>query len=241
LSSWRVIVVGGTALLAEVWKRGIKTLGNIFLHVYASLETGWLTALHPDEVNPEGSPEEVKRMTSCGREVMNMEVKVVDEDDNEVRPGDTGEVIARGDALMKGYWKKPHVTEEAMKGGWFHTGDMGTMDEKGYLYLLGRKKDTIINGGKLLFPAEIEDVLYRHPAIEAAAVIGEPHEKLGEVAKAIVTLCGTIKVTPEEIIEFCQQSLPAYAIPHSVEFADTLPRTPSGKVLKRALRDKYLS
>lgn len=239
LRSLRCIVIGGLPLPAEVWKRAIGVFGNIFAQSYGLVEAGTLTFLSPEEVMLEGPPDKMRRLQSCGKETINVELRIVDSDGNDVPPGQLGEIIARTDGVMKGYWKLPQATAEALRGGYFYTGDLATKDEEGYVYLVGRKKDIITSGGKNIYPTEVEEVLYRHPAISEAAVIGVPDEKLGESVKAVVALKEGKKVTQEEIIGFCQQNLASYAIPRSVEFVGKLPRTASGKILKGVLKERY--
>ena len=188
-----------------------------------------------------GPPEKVRRLASCGQEALNVEVRVVDDEGRDVAPGEVGEVIGRGDNLMKGYWRMPQATEEALKGGYIHTGDLATRDEDGYLYLVGRKKDLIASGGKTIYPAEVEEVIYQHPSIVEAAVIGVPDEKLGEALKAVVVVRKGEKVTAEAILAFCQQRLPDYASPKSIAFVERLPRNPTGKILRKALQEKHHS
>jgi len=140
---------------------------------------------------------------------------------------------------MKGYWRNPEATAETMRGGWLHTGDLGIMDERGYVYILDRAKDMIISGGENIYSREIEDVIIKHPAVYEVAVIGVPDEKWGEAVKAIVSLREGKKATDEEIINFCKEHLASYKKPKSVEFIAAIPKNPYGKVLKRELREKY--
>jgi acyl-CoA synthetase (AMP-forming)/AMP-acid ligase II len=223
----------------EAHRRAIRTLGRIFFKAYGLSETGIISCLVPEEQIIEGPPETVNKLTSCGREVANVEVRVVDDDGRDVAPGQVGEVIVRGDNLMTGYWKMPQATEEALKGGYMHTGDLGTMDEDGYLYLAGRKKDLIVSGGQTIYAAEVEEVIGRHPGVAEAAVIGVPDETSGQSIKAVVVVRKGTNVTAEDILEFCQQSLPVHAYPRSVVFVERLPRSPTGKVLKRVLEERY--
>jgi len=148
-------------------------------------------------------------------------------------------VVVKGDFLMKGYWKLPAVTEQTIKGGYLYTGDMGEIDEEGFIYLSGRKKDVITTGGNVVFPREVEEVLYTHPAVREVAVVGTPDEGLGEAVVAFVILKPGQQVTAEEMVEFCRRSVAEYAVPRSVVFVPELPRNPTGKVLKRELKEKY--
>jgi len=141
---------------------------------------------------------------------------------------------------MKGYWKAPKATEEAIKEGYLYTGDLATIDKDGYIYLVGRKKDVITSGGKIISPSEVEDVLYRHSAILEAAVIGVPDESLGEAVKAIIVLREGKRATKEELISLCQQNLSTYAVPKSVDFVDSLPKSAVGKIQKHVLREEYI-
>ncbi len=241
LSSLRFIWPIGTHLPEEVLRKAIKKMGKIFCMSYGTSEIPYLAYISPDEIVLEGPPEKLRRLHSCGRNAapMDSEMRIVDEEGRDIAPGEVGEVIGRGDLLMTGYWNMPQATEEVMRDGYFHTGDLATIDDEGYLYFLDRKKDSITSEGKLVPSIEVETILYRHPSILEAAIIGVPDEKLGETLKAIVVLKEGEKATAEEIISFCAQNLANYAVPKSVEFIDKLPRSPSGKVLKHQLRRDY--
>jgi long-chain acyl-CoA synthetase len=205
---------------------------------YGLAEMGHISSLSSKEFVFEGPPEKVNRLRSCGKEAMNVEVRVIDEWGNDVQPGQLGELIAKGDEMMQGYRNAPKATEEAIKQGYLYTGDLATTDEEGYIYLAGRKKDAIITQGKMLLPSEIEEVIYRHPGVSEVAVIGVPDEKLGQAVKAVV-VAKEGKITEEEIIELCRQNLPSHAVPKSIDFVESLPKTPSGKVVRYALSEKY--
>ncbi len=239
LSTLRCVILGGVPVPVEAHKRAIQALGNVFLKAYGLSETGPVSCLFPEEQVTEGPPELVKRLASCGRPAGNVELRVVDDEGRDTAPGQVGEVIVRGDNLMKGYWKMPQASEEALKGGYMHTGDLATLDEDGYLYLVGRKKDLIVSGGRTIYGVEVEEVISQHPHVTEAAVIGIPDEKLGEAVKAVVSIQKGAKVTAEDIMAFCQQRLPDYACPKSVVFVEKLPRNPTGKVLKRVLETRY--
>ena len=177
----------------------------------------------------------------AGFAILGVELRVVDEADHDVARDGTavGEVIARGDNIMKGYWKQPEATAEAMRGGWFHTGDMATWNEEGYVLIVDRKKDIIVSGGENISSLEVEKKLLAHPAVLEVAVIPVPDEKWGEVPKALVVLKSGAQVNGSELIDFCRSRLAHYKCPHSVEFRDNLPKTGTGKILKRDLRKKY--
>jgi len=236
--SLRRVLIGGSATPEELLKQAIATFGNIFINGYGLVEQGSLTFLLQEDMALEG-PEKKKRLRSCGKEALNVRVRVVNEEEQDVPPGEVGEVISQGDNVMKGYWKMPEMTAETLRGGYLHTGDLATVDEEGYIYLMGRKKDTIISGGRSIYPTEIEEVIYHHPSIAEVAVIGVPDKELGEAIKAIVVLKGGKKATEEEIIDLCRQNLADYAIPKSVNFVTELPRNPAGKVLRRVLKEEY--
>ncbi len=179
------------------------------------------------------------RETSVGKAIPFIEIRVVDDEDNDVPIGAVGEAVYRGPTVMKEYYNDPEATAEAMRGGWFHSGDLVRQDEEGFIYIVDRKKDTIISGGENIYPAEIEEVLYKHPKILECAVIGVHDEEWGESPKAVVVLNEGEELTEEEVIEFCKSHLASYKKPKSVDFVDALPRNPTGKVLKRVLREKY--
>lgn len=237
--SLRRVVAAGASLPVEAWRRAVDIFGNIFIIGYGIAECGYLSFLFPEDFIFEGSPEKTKRIRSCGKETIHVEIRVVDEQDNDVQPGQLGEVIVRGNAMMRGYWNAPKATQEAIKGGYFYTGDLATVDEEGYIYLSGRKKDVITSQGKMLIPSEIEDIIYRNPQVLETAVIGVPDRELGEAVKAIVVLKKGGEASKDEIIELCQHHLPAYAVPKSADFIERLPRNPSGKILRYVLHEKY--
>jgi acyl-CoA synthetase (AMP-forming)/AMP-acid ligase II len=178
-------------------------------------------------------------LKSAGQAVLGTDVRVVDADGKDCAPGQMGEIIMAGPLLMKGYWKNPEATARAIRDGWFYSGDAGTMDADGYIYVQDRIKDMIISGGENVYPAEVENVLFSHPAVADAAVIGVPDQQWGESVKAMVVLKPGATATAEEIIEFCVGRIANFKRPKSVDFVTTLPRNPTGKVLKRELRKPY--
>ncbi len=187
--------------------------------------------------------ERFEKQASTGHPVPGVEIRVVDPDGNDV-PHDgqsIGEIVARSDGVMAGYWKQPEATAEVMRGGWFHTGDMATMDENGYALIVDRKKDIIVSGGENISSLEVEKALLAHPGIYEIAVIPVPDPRWGEVPKALVVMKPGVTATENELLEFCRGRLTHYKCPRSVEFLDALPRTGTGKVLKKELRKKYWS
>jgi acyl-CoA synthetase (AMP-forming)/AMP-acid ligase II len=181
----------------------------------------------------------IEKAGSCGPPFFHNEIKLVDLKGNPVGPNEMGEVLIAGTNLMKGYWNNPQATDETLKDGWLHSGDMGSMDEDGFLYIMDRKKDMIISGGENIYPAEIEDLLLSQPKISDAAVIGSPDEKWGESVKAVVVVKEGETLTESELVEWCQGKIGKFKIPKQVEFVDEIPRTPTGKILKRVLREQY--
>ncbi len=173
---------------------------------------------------------------SIGYPVWGVEMAILDDLDRPLPDGERGEICVRGHNVMKGYWKRPDATKEALRNGWFHTGDIGVRDSAGSYTIVDRKKDMIIRGGFNVYPREIEEVLYAHPAVLEAAVVGVPHESHGEEVKAILALRPGHKLSAAEVIAFCKERLAAYKYPRHVEFRDALPKGPTGKILKRELR-----
>ena len=162
-------------------------------------------------------------------------MKVVDDDRNEVAQGEIGEILIKGDNVMKGYWRHPEATAEAIKDGWFATGDMARVDEDGYFFIVDRKKELIIRGGYNVYPREVEEVLYEHPAVREAAVVGVPHDELGEEIGAAVALKDGESVEADELRDFVKEQLAAYKYPRKIWFVDELPKGPTGKILKREI------
>ena len=238
-SSLRLVHYGASPIAETTLRRAIEVFRCDFLQSYGLTEaTQALTYLTPDD-HRLGLGERPRLLLSAGRPALGTEVQVVDDDGRPLPPGQPGEVVARGPQLMRGYWQRPDDTREALRDGWLHTGDIGTLDEDGYLYVLDRKKDVIVSGGENVYPRVVEDVLLQHPAIADAAVIGVPDQRWGEAVKAIVVLRPGMEVTVEEVLEFCRERLAGFQRPRSVDFVESLPRNPSGKVLKRVLREPY--
>ncbi len=178
-------------------------------------------------------------MLSAGKARTDVEVKVFDEEDMEVPAYEMGEIVVKGDVVMKGYWNDPKSTSETMRNGWLHTGDVGYVDERGFVYIMDRKKDMVISGGSNIYPREVEEVILQHPAVQEVTVIGVPDPVWGESIKAIVVLKPGRRASEGEIVDICKDRLANYKKPKSVEFVDSLPKSAYGKVLKRELREKY--
>jgi acyl-CoA synthetase (AMP-forming)/AMP-acid ligase II len=240
LSSLKCIHYGGAPIYMEDLKEAVRKMGQVFVQLFGQAESPMtISYLRKEEHFLEGTEEQMKRLTSAGIPRTDVEVKIFDENDHELPPGAMGEIVVRGEVVMKGYWRNPKATAETLRAGWLHTGDLGIMDERGYVYILDRAKDMIISGGENIYSREIEDVILKHPTVHEVAVIGVPDETWGEAIKAIVSLKPGQKATQEEIINFCREHMASFKKPKSVEFIEEIPKNPYGKVLKRELREKY--
>jgi long-chain acyl-CoA synthetase len=222
-------------------KKGLSKWGTIFAQGYGMTETApLLTALDSWDHLPDGTPEQARRLSSVGREVTDVEVRVVNVNGEDVQPGEIGEIIARGPNIMLGYWRMPEATAAAIIDGWMHTGDLATIDEENYIYIVDRAKDMIISGGENVYSVEVENALYSHPAVLEAAVIGVPDEQWGEAVHGVVVLKPGAQATSEELIAHTHTQIAGYKVPRSIEFLpDALPKSGAGKILKRELREKY--
>jgi long-chain acyl-CoA synthetase len=200
-----------------------------------------LTVMLPDFVSYDGSPQDTARLASCGRAIAGVTVRVVDEKTGEnVRPGQVGEVIAKGANVMAGYWKREEETASALRGGYMHTGDLATVDEDGFIFIVDRAKDMIVTGGENVYSAEVENALYEHPGVLEAAVIGVPDAHWGEAVQAIIVPKDGAKVSEDDIIAHCRKLIAGYKVPKRVIFQnDPLPKSGPGKILKTELRKPY--
>jgi acyl-CoA synthetase (AMP-forming)/AMP-acid ligase II len=240
LSSVRTIFYAASPMPVERIKQALKVFGPVLIQGYGCTESSALITYLPKEDHlVEGDPKQLRRLASCGVPIMACEVRVVNENGEDVKPGEVGEIIERGDDTMIGYWRDPELTAESLKNGFVHTKDMGTVDEDGYIYIVDRKADMIISGGYNIYPSEVENVLYQHPAVYEAAVIGVPDDFWGESVKAVVVLKEGMTATEEELIQRCKNQLASFKKPKSVDFVSDLPKNPYGKVLRRKLRESY--
>ncbi len=241
LTSLRLILYAGSSMPVELLKKALTLFPCGFAQMYGQTESGpFTTVLKPEDHVVDGSEKRLARLASSGKAALNYEVRIVDGDDADVPTGQVGELIVRSEAMMVGYWQMPEETLKKLRGGWLHTGDLARMDEDGYVYIVERKNDMIISGGVNIYPREIEEVLYSHPEVSEASVIGLPDEHWGEVVKAVIVLRETGKrVTEAEIIEFCGNRLAGYKKPKSVDFWDELPKSSTGKILKKEIRRQY--
>jgi long-chain acyl-CoA synthetase len=229
ISSLRVAVSGGAPIPAHVLDGYEQRYGIVILEGYGLTETAATTTFNP---SPDG-----RRMYSVGKAVWGAEVQIWDADGRQLPPGkdNVGELVTRGYHVTKGYHRQPEATAEAFAGGWFHTGDLGYVDEDGFFFIVDRKKDMIIRGGYNVYPREVEEVLYTHDAVAEAAVVGIPDERLGEEVKAVLVCKPGAAPDAQEIIAFCKARVAAYKYPRVVEFVDALPKNETGKILKRLL------
>lgn len=240
LSSLRRITYGASPIAPDLLRRAMKTFSCDFGQGYGLTEASpLLTSLKPEDhiITDEKSE---RRLASCGKPVPGVDVRVVDFDGRDVSPGEVGEIIARGPNIMLGYWKREEDTANTIIDGWLHTGDLATIDEDGYIYLVDRKKDMIVTGGENVFSTEVEAVLYAHPCVKEAAVIPIPDPDWGEAVHACITLRDGKAALPDELIEFCRTRLANYKVPRSVEIIEgELPKGGTGKILKKQLREHY--
>jgi long-chain acyl-CoA synthetase len=241
ISSMNLMWYGASPMPLEVLKKGIKAFGPIIAQGYGQTESGpAICHLSKEDHNVLDRPEkEQRKLASAGRPDIGVQVRIVDDQGSDVEPGEVGEIILRSKHMMVGYWHKPEETRETLVNGWLHSGDMGYYDEEGYIYIADRKKDMIISGGENVYPREVEEVLYRHPAVMEAAVIGVPDPYWVEKVHAVVTTKEGASTSAEELIAFCKKHIAGYKAPKSVELVDSLPKNAAGKILKRELRAKY--
>jgi len=227
VSTLDLCVSGGSALPVEILRGFDEAFGCKVLEGYGLSETSPVASFnHPDRERKPGS---------IGTPIEGVEMKVVDDEGNEVPQGDVGEIVIRGHNVMKGYWNRDDATREAIRDGWFHTGDMATVDEDAYFFIVDRKKDMIIRGGYNVYPREIEEVLYEHPAVREAAVVGMPHDELGEEVAAAVAVKEGEQVDEAALRDFVKEHVAAYKYPRKIFFVDELPKGPTGKILKREI------
>jgi acyl-CoA synthetase (AMP-forming)/AMP-acid ligase II len=225
----------------EVLKRGLSVFGPIFIQGYGLSESGpHSTVLNQaSHRRSSSSAQEPGVLASCGQPCVGVHMRIIDEAGGDVEAGIIGEIIIKSRRNMSGYWRNPEATQKAIKDGWLYTGDMGYYDEQGYIYIADRKKDMIVTGGENVYPKEVEEVLYRHPAVMEAAVIGIPDDYWVERVHALVVLRQGAQAAAEEIMDFCKAHIAHYKAPKGVEFLESLPKNPQGKILKKEIRKRY--
>lgn len=235
----KVITYGASPVAEQTLRGAASAFKCDFVQGYGLTEsTAVLTCLtkRDHRLALEERPE---LLISAGRPVLGTRIRIIDEEGQPLPPGEIGEIVARGPQVMAGYWNRPEATRRAMAGNWLHTGDAGKLDEDGYLFIMDRVKDMIVSGGENVYPRAVEEVLYQHPAITEAAVIGVPDEEWGEAVKAVVVIKEGEALSEGDVVNFCKSRIARFQCPRSVDFIEELPRNPSGKVLKRELREPY--
>jgi acyl-CoA synthetase (AMP-forming)/AMP-acid ligase II len=233
-SSLQRILYGAAPMPPALLREALDAWGCEFVNGYGSTESTGISALAPHEHDPERLPH---LLSSVGRSFALSVPRLADEDDRDVEQGEIGEVLARSAAMMSGYWRNPEATEEALRGGFMHTGDLAYRDEDGYLYLVDRRNDKIVTGGENVYPSEIEHVLSTHPAVQEAGVIGVPDRTWGEAVSAVIVVRDGDEISVEELSDHCRALLARYKVPKKIVFTtEELPRTPTGKLLRRELR-----
>ncbi len=232
---------GASPMPTEVLKRGLSVFGPIFMQGYGQTESGPdVTVLSKENHHyPEEATEAQSVLASSGRPCIGVHVRIVDDDGDDVEVGEIGEIIVQSIRTMTGYFQRPEETAETIRDGWLYTGDLGYYDERGFIFIKDRRHYRIISGGENVYPAEVENVLYEHPAVREAAVIGIPDPYWVERVHALVVLKDDAQVTEEDLINFCREHIAHYKAPKSVEFVDDLPKNPQGKILKREIRSRY--
>lgn len=237
----RLVQYASGPMPLEPLRRALKTYGPIFMQVYGMTETGLGTILHPRDHQPDGTEAEQQRLESAGQPCLHFAIRIVDDTGKDMSAGEMGEILISGPCLMQGYWRQDRVSAETVRDGWMHTGDIGSLDEEGYLTIRDRKKDIIISGGENIFPRDVEEALYRHEDVAEAAVIGVPDERWGEAVKAFVVLRPGAAPDEAGLIEFCRRHIASYKKPKSIDFVAELPRLPNKKIDKKLLREPYWS
>ncbi len=238
LDSLRVLVYGGSAISPDLIRTAMRKLPCMFSQGYGLTEAG-VTWLEPSEHSLEPPPGRRDPLESVGCAVPGLEIAIIDEAGNRLPPDQAGEIIIRGGDLTQGYWRNKEETAQAIRDGWFHTGDTGYLDEHGLLFMAGRKKDIIIRGGENISPIEVESVLVSHPAVAEAGAFGIPDPAWGEIVAAAVVLKPSERVTEEELIEHCRRKMASYKKPERIFFTTALPRNATGKLLTKELKEMY--
>jgi acyl-CoA synthetase (AMP-forming)/AMP-acid ligase II len=239
LSALRLLTYAASPMPDPLLRKTAETFRADLLQIYGMTELGYVTALLPEDHLLTGPEPLTRRVRSVGRALPGVEIRIVDDQDCDLTCDDIGEVLVRGPNVMLGYWNQLSTTDEALRNGWMHTGDVGTLDAAGYLYLVDRKKDMIITGGENVYSTEVESILYQHPAVLEAAVIGVADPAWGERVMALVVLKPGRTVTVKALQAFCRERMAGYKLPRLVEFLAALPKTTTGKISKTELRERY--
>lgn len=240
-SSLQYLIYAGAPMSVDRLQEALEVFGPVMAQSFGQAEAPLFCTILTPEEHVVGTATQAHRLASCGRATPFTELAIMDEEGLRLAPGEVGEVVVRGDLVMKGYFRNPAATAAVSKFGWHHTGDMAYRDEDGYFYLVDRKRDLIISGGFNIFPSEIEQVLWSHPSVADCAVVGVPDPKWGEAIKAVIELKPGKGASADELIELCRARLGGMKSPKSVEFWEMLPRSTVGKVLKKDIRSKFWS
>jgi len=238
LSSLRLVMYGAAPMAPALVRRAMQVFGPILAQGYGAGETCSLVTVLTEQDHI-AALDDPRRLASCGRCYFDTDLRVVNEDFEDVKPGEIGEIVVRGPDIMQGYWQAPELTAEVMRDGYYLTGDLATVDEHGYVFIVDRKKEMIISGGFNIYPTEVEQVLYSLPEVFEAAVVGVPDEQWGEAVKAVVVLKPGMQLDEARIIELCAAQLAGFKKPRSVDFVRELPKNPNGKVVRRLVREPY--
>jgi len=243
IRSLRLIFYGASGIPRERLKEILSTFECQFTQGYGMTELGprGVSYFTPEDHEAAmKNPAKERRLSSCGTVTPTVEIKIVDDSGKILSAGEIGEICVRGEPVFRCYWNNEKETEQALRDGWFHTGDLGFLDEDGFLYIVDRKKDMIISGGENIYSAEVEKVILSHPCVLDCAVFGIPDKEWGEAVHAMIVLRPGMRTSEKEIVEFCKQHMASYKKPRSIQFVDFIPRNSMGKIVKQELRDQYL-
>jgi long-chain acyl-CoA synthetase len=242
LSTLRTVLYGGAVIPLDLLRRAIRFFPCSLVQSHGQVEsTGILTILHEEDHSLDESTPYMRKLMSVGKETIGVEVRVVDEDGREIAPNGVGEIVARGPNVFEGYRNDPALTAMVLRDGWLWTGEVASIDEEGYIYIVDRKRDTLTVEGISISPREIENILCEHPSVKEAAVVPLPDYTMGEVPVAVLVLREGTKEDPEEILGHCRRNMAPFKVPRAIEFVSALPRNAQGKVLKARLRDHLTS
>jgi acyl-CoA synthetase (AMP-forming)/AMP-acid ligase II len=239
LSSLRMLMYAAAPMPPALLRRALAAFGPILVNGYGQTEINLPTLLHAWQHRADGTPSEVTRLASVGQPHPRSQIRIVGDDGSECAVGVPGEVLAKSETAMTGYWNDSEATAQALRDGWVHTGDVGYLDDESYLFLVDRKKDMIISGGENIYSREVEQAILEHPGVADVAVIGVPDAYWGESVKAIVARRPGVQLDEDEVIAQARRRLASYKCPKSVAFVDELPVLATGKVNKRELRDRF--
>jgi len=239
LTSLKKVIFAGAPLSSVVFEQAVRRFGNVFIHGFGTTETlGSISILRLEQVAQALAAGCYEILGSCGKSYADMKAEVVGSDGRRVAVGVVGEIRASGLGVTQGYWQKERETEKAFRDGWYYTDDLARVDEQGFIYIVGRKRDMIISGGENVFPAEVENILHKHPAVAQAAVIGMADDVWGESVAAVIVVKEGMSLSEGELRAFCRERIAGYKVPKHIVFTDELPTSATGKLMKGKLREK---